>query len=83
MKTFTSSELGKLYNLSTSTISKRAIILGLKPKKTKKCRKYIFDKIDAERIINMYDEKKNFNFIRITETYYIYPSKMNYDTGTL
>lgn len=82
MKTYTLQQLAKENNINIRTLEKRKRSMNLNPiGKLEKSKAKLYNEAQAQRLID-YQRKESFTItkvevIRITETYYIYPSKMN------
>lgn len=80
---YTLKQISILYNIGLETLRKRAYLLKLKPiGKKEKSKAYIYSKDQIYQIVEYKSDKEIIYINRsfketITETYYIYPSKMN------
>lgn len=80
---YTIKQISLLYNINIETLRKRAYLLNIKPiGKKEKSKAYIYSKEQIYQIVEYKSDKEiiyiNRSFKEI-ETYYIYPSKMNYE----
>lgn len=86
MKTYTLQQIAKENNIKIPTLERRRYALKLEPiGQSKNSKAKLYNESQARKLIN-YEKQEPIKIpeiIRITETYYIYPSKMNYDTATL
>ena len=87
---YTLKEISLNYNIALETLRKRAYLLKLEPiHKKAKSKASVYDDKQVYKMLEYknYRNSKNIQFIyidrsfkeTITETYYIYPSKMNYE----
>jgi len=80
MKTYTLQQLSKENNINIKTIERRRYALRLEPvSQVENSKAKLYNESQAQRLIN-YEKQEPIKIpevIRITETYYIYQSKMN------
>ena len=83
--TFTRKEISERYEISVENLKYREKVLDIKPIfKKQKSKAMLYTLSQVEKLVNFNtkdkEDAKMPKIIRITETHYIYPSKMNYDT---
>ena len=83
--TFTRKEISERYEISVENLKYREKVLGIKPIfKKQKSKAMLYTLPQVEKLVNFnkkdIEEAKMPKVIYVTQTYYIIPSKMNYES---
>ena len=79
MRLYSTKEVAEILNVSTQTIKEKTNRLGLRPYKVQGTKSYFYDNEQLYQIKAMQVENYRVEIIHHTQTFWIIPSKMNYE----